>query len=103
MTTFAALLPPSPLDPIVNEAKSGQLLYEIVGSDQPDTTALLWAGLGVLTALDELRTVSLSVATTQARRVATRSMPRPMRSCIATAMISLAQRSTSRALRVMGV
>lgn len=62
MNTFSGLLPPSPPAPIVNDQKSGQLLYEIRGSDQLDTMALLWAGLGVLAALDDFRSASQAVA-----------------------------------------
>ncbi|QKY79766.1 hypothetical protein SEA_ENGINEER_148 [Gordonia Phage Engineer] len=103
MSTFSGLLPPLPLDPIVNEAKSGQLLYEIVGSDRPGTTELLWAGLGVLAALDDFRTVSQAVATTQARALVSHCMPNRTPSSIATGTISLARRSISLGRRVTGV
>lgn len=62
MNTFSGLLPQHPHDPIVNDRKSGQLLYEIRGSDQLDTMALLWVGLGVLAALDDFRNASQAVA-----------------------------------------
>ncbi|QAU06648.1 hypothetical protein SEA_WILLIAMBOONE_147 [Gordonia phage WilliamBoone] len=103
MSTFAPLLPPLPLDPIVNEAKSGQLLYEIVGSDQQDTTVLLWAGLGVLAALDDFRVASQAVATTQARALVSRCTPSRTRSFIVTGTTCMARRSISLGRRVMGV